>query len=181
MMPRTKTAAKSQFRTSLAGALQNVKDSLFRFGMDSGKKVESIVISSNVTLGENNPSDPGVAVWFVWDGLSVCIPIDRYPKVADNLQAIHLVIEARRAELRHGGLHIVKATFTGFAALPAPSSHRSWREVLEINFGSVRVHDIEMAYRKLAKIRHPDTGGTEGAMAELNRARDEALKEIGDA
>lgn len=33
-------------------------------------------------------------------------------------------------------------------------------------------------YAVLAKERHPDHGGSNDAMAELNRARDEALKEI---
>ena len=38
--------------------------------------------------------------------------------------------------------------------------------------------DVEKAYRRLASLRHPDKGGSNEAMAELNRARDEALEEI---
>ncbi|MCO5085105.1 MAG: J domain-containing protein [Rhizobiaceae bacterium] len=180
-MPRTKTPVKSQFRTSLNGALSNVRDSLFAFSRDSEKKIEGLVISSNVTLGEQKPQDPGVAVWFSWDGLSVCIAVDRYPKVEDNLQAIHHVIEARRTELRHGGLHIVRATFTGFAALPAPGAKKSWREVLLFGPGMLRPNRdmVEKRYRELAKERHPDAGGSAEAMAELNAAKAEALKEIG--
>ncbi|TDR34712.1 J domain-containing protein [Aquamicrobium defluvii] len=180
-MPRTKTAVKSQFRTSLNGALNNVRDSLFAFSRDSGKKIEGLVISSNVTLGEQKPADPGVAVWFTWDGLSVCIAVDRYPKVEDNLQAIHHVIEARRTELRHGGLHIVRATFTGFAALPSPDAKKSWREVLLFGSDMLRPNRdmVEKRYRELAKERHPDAGGSAEAMSELNAAKAEALKEIG--
>jgi hypothetical protein len=37
---------------------------------------------------------------------------------------------------------------------------------------------INYAYRKLAEIRHPDKGGTVSLMAELNIARDKALKAI---
>lgn len=180
-MPRTKTPVKSQFRTSLNGALNNVRDSLFAFTRDSGKKIEGLVISSNVTLGEQKPADPGVAVWFTWDGLSVCIAVDRYPKVEDNLQAIHHVIEARRTELRHGGLHIVRATFTGFAALPSPDAKKSWREVLLFGSDMLRPNRdmVEKRYRELAKERHPDAGGSAEAMSELNAAKAEALKEIG--
>lgn len=180
-MPRTKTPVKSQFRTSLNGALNNVRDSLFAFSRDSGKKIEGLVISSNVTLGEQKPADPGVAVWFTWDGLSVCIAVDRYPKVEDNLQAIHHVIEARRTELRHGGLHIVRATFTGFAALPSPDAKKSWREVLLFGSDMLRPNRdmVEKRYRELAKERHPDAGGSAEAMSELNAAKAEALKEIG--
>lgn len=181
-MPRTKTPVKSQFRTSLNGALSNVRDSLFSFSRDSGKKIDGLVISSNVTLGEQKPADPGVAVWFTWDGLSVCIAVDRYPKVEDNLQAIHHVIEARRTELRHGGLHIVRATFTGFAALPSPNAKKSWREVLLFGPDMLRPNRdmVEKRYRELAKERHPDAGGSADAMAELNAAKAEALKEIGN-
>ncbi|WPE19851.1 J domain-containing protein [Shinella zoogloeoides] len=179
-MPRTKGRVSSRFKTGLNAAIKNVRGALTLFANDSGKAVKDIVISSNVSLGVDKPSDPGVAVWFTWDGLSVCIAVDRYPKVEDNLQAIYMIIDARRTELRHGGLNIVRATFTGFAALPAPA-RKSWQEVLRLT--NVPGHNIdremvEQAFRELAKGAHPDRGGSETAMAELNIARDEALKEL---
>ncbi len=176
------TRQPGAFKTTLAGAMENVRDSLRRFGADSEKPVSDVVISSNVTLGESSPADPGVAIWFKWDGLSVCIPVDRYSKVQANLQAIHHIIEARRTELRHGTLALVRATFTGFAALPAPGGRKSWREVLGIiPSGPVVKQSVEAAYRRLAADRHPDKpGGSNEAMAELNAARDAALKEIGN-
>ena len=178
-MPRTQHKASSQFRTQLSGALKNVRVSLQSFAKDSGKKIENLIISSNVTLGTDRPQDPGVAVWFVWDGMQVCIAVDRYPKVEDNLQAIHHIIEARRTEMRHGGLHIVRATFMGFKALPAPVGKKSWREVL--GFHGVQLPSrmaVDAAWKDRAKIAHPDAGGPEAAMAELNQARADALAEI---
>lgn len=178
-MPRFKGPRQTgAFKTSLAGAMENVRDSLRRFGMDSAKPVTEVVISSNVTLGENRPADPGVAIWFKWDGLSVCIPVDRYSKVEANLQAIHHIIEARRTELRHGTLALVRATFTGFAALPSPGK-RGWRAVLGITEGvALTKAVIESFYRDAARRAHPDAGGTNDQMAELNAARDSALKEL---
>lgn len=180
-IPRRKGLREAgQFRTTLAGAVSNVKDSLKRFATDSGKPLGDVVISSNVTLGESKPADPGVAVWFTWDGLSVCIPVDRYSKVEANLQAIHHIIEARRIELRHGTLALVRATFTGFQALPAPAATRSWREVLGIiTSGPVTAENVTAAFRRLAVTMHPDKpGGSHEAMAELVRARDAALREV---
>lgn len=180
-LPRSKGRASSQFKTSLAGALNNVQDSLRRFAADSGKKLDNLVISSNVTLGIHSPEDPGVAVWFVWDGMQVSIAVDRYPKVQDNLQAIHHIIEARRTELRHGGLHIVRATFRGFQALPSPGSSgkRTWREILNlVGEQNPTREQIDHHYRTRAKKAHPDAGGSEAAMAELNRAREEAIAEM---
>ncbi|SOC37043.1 hypothetical protein SAMN05892877_103387 [Rhizobium subbaraonis] len=184
-IPRSKAREKGQFRTSLAGALKNVETSVTAFGRDSGKAVASFVISSNVTLGAVRPHDPGVAIWFVWDGMQVCIPVDRYQTVEANLQAIHLIIEARRTELRHGTLALVRATFTGFLALPPGANRRHWRDVLGLNTfhkgirNPVSRSSIEEAFRRLSKERHPDTPtGSHEAMAELNRARDEALAEV---
>lgn len=179
-MPRASTKADSRFKTPLSAALKNVRGSLNLFATDTNKRVESLVISSNVTLGVERPSDPGVALWFVWDGMQVCIAVDRYAKVEDNLQAIHHIVEARRTEMRHGGLHIVRATFRGFTALPAPK-RRTWREVFSVD-GTLptTAEGIESRYRSLAKARHPDSPGrSHDAMTELNQAKEQALKEIG--
>jgi hypothetical protein len=172
--PRCKTREQGRFKTTLSAALYNVETSLRRFGADSGKSISSIVLSSNCSLGLARPTDPGIAVWFVWDGLQVAIPIDRYSTPEANLQAIHHVIEARRVELRHGTLALVRATMTGFVALPAP---KSWRAVLGVPENADREKIID-AYKKLAAQRHPDRGGTHAAMAELNAARDAAMEEV---
>lgn len=173
-LPRTERKIASQFKTSLSGALKNVEGSLRLFGTDSGKPVTAVVLSSNVAgLSSGEPADPGVAAWFVWDGAQRCIAVDRYPKVQDNLQAIHHILEARRTEMRHGGLHIVRQTFKGFVALPAPAGPKGWRDVLGLR-GSVTIQQIDAAYRERAAKAHPDAGGTTDEMAALNRARAEA-------
>ena len=176
--PRAKYREAGRFKTQLASAIKNVQTSLRGFASDSGKKLENLVISSNVTLGHDAPTDPGVAVWFVWDGLQVCIPVDRYSSVASNLQAIHHILEARRVELRHGTLALVRASFTGFLALPAPTGQRPWWVVLGVDRATVTREGCKAAYRTLASKVHPDKGGTQEAMAELNRAQEQALQEI---
>jgi hypothetical protein len=109
-----------------------------------------------------------------------CIAVDRYPKVADNLQAIHHILEARRTEMRHGGLHVVRQTFKGFTALPAPPGRKSWREVLGFRPDEriAGTASIDARYRELAAKAHPDKGGSSDKMAELNRARAEAKEAL---
>lgn len=175
--PRTKYRETGRFKTELPSAIKNVQTSLNGFSRDSGKSLKNLVISSNVTLGVNKPADPGVAVWFEWDALQVCIPVDRYDSVASNLQAIHHIIEARRVELRHGTLALVRASFTGFLALPAPEG-KHWSDVLALPRDATRA-DVDTAYRRLASQRHPDKGGTAAAFSELNAAREAALKDVG--
>ena len=146
------------------------------FGGDTGRKVTDVVITSNVAgISLDPPKDTGVAVWFEWDGERRCIAVDRYAKVQCNLQAIHHILEARRTEMRHGGLHIVRQTFKGFAALPAPEQ---WWEVLGVSQHAV-ADTINQRYRELARAAHPDSGGSTAAMARLNAARDAGLKARG--
>jgi len=178
-MPRTARHQPSPFRSTLASALKNVRGSIVAFGKDSGRQVTDVIISSNVTLGVDRPSDPGVSLWFTWDEGQRCIAVDRYPKPEDNLQAIHHILEARRTEMRHGGLHIVRQTFKGFLALPSPDAV-DWRKLFGFKPGElVTPAAIDVAFRERAKAAHPDRqGGNEQAMAELNLARDAATRAV---
>ncbi|MFP3185544.1 MAG: hypothetical protein RXR52_35365 [Paraburkholderia sp.] len=177
-MPRASRREKGAFKTTLAGALKNVQDSLRLFGRDSGKPVSGVVLSSNVTLGADRPADPGVAVWFTWEGAQYCIPVDRYETPAANLQAIHHVLEARRVELRHGTLALVRATFAGFRSLPAPAAARNWREVIGVGPEVRDMPAVRIAFKKAASKAHPDKGGSDAAMSELNAALAAAEKEL---
>lgn len=182
-LPRSAKTRKSQFKTSLSGALNNVRKSLEMFAKDTGVAVEEIVLSSNVGgLDEGQPDDPGVAAWFSWDGEQRCIAVDLYPKVESNLQAIHHILEARRTELRHGGLNIVRQTFRSFVALPSPNSARAmgWRQVLGFKASDKpSIEEVDKAYRRAAASAHPDKGGSTEAMARVNQARAEAREELG--
>jgi hypothetical protein len=176
---RAERKADSRFKTTLPAALKNVRLSLEKFGRESSRAVTEIVISSNVTLGQERPRDTGVAVWFKWDGDQRCIAVDRYPKIEDNLQAIHHVLEARCVEMRHAGIHIIRSTMQGFVAKIGWDG--GWRAVLGLDRAGavIRKTSIEEAYRRLAETAHPDKGGSQEEMAKLNVARDAALKELG--
>ena len=177
--PRTQRRIGGAFKTSLSGALSNVRKSVGAFATDSGKKIDGMVISSNCSLGDERPSDPGVAVWFTWDGIQVCIPVDRYEKVEANLQAIHHILEARRTELRHGGLAIVRATFTGFKALPAPAGRsRGWREVLGFESETPRPELLRERYLSRRSAFHPDKGGTTEEFNAVQVAYEQACAEL---
>lgn len=179
--PRTPKPGASSFKTSIAGALENVRHSIKLFASDSGQPVADLLISSNVTLGDQRPKDSGVAVYFTWDGLPTCIAVDRYQKVEDNLQAIHHCIEAERTKLRHGGLNLVRAAFQGYAKLPPPSAavpSREWHEVLEIPAASSLL-EAEQAYKRKRSQWHPDRpGGNAEKFREVQAAIDDARKRL---
>ncbi|MFZ4286601.1 hypothetical protein [Variovorax sp. HJSM1_2] len=148
---------------------------------------DDVIISTNLQTrldgyprsNQAKPSDTGVAVYWQQNPKAPmrCMAVDQYDDVAQNLAAIAATLEAMRAIKRHGGAAILDRAFTGFTALPAPASQRGWREVLEYGNGPAVASQIQQHYRILLKSTHPDHGGTHAAMAELNVARDAALKE----
>lgn len=161
--PRTKARQPSRFKTTVHQAVNNVTDELRRFGNDTNRKVEHAVISSNITLTDQRPPDPGIACYFVWDGVQCCIAIDRYNKPEENLQAVSLIIEAERTKMRHGGLNIVRAAFRGYASLPPPVDGKGallppWWQTLGLPT-AVPLDAARAAYLRLVKETHPDRGG----------------------
>ncbi|TDX61971.1 hypothetical protein EDE12_11273 [Methylosinus sp. sav-2] len=166
---------KSPFRTGFEQAVKNVADSLRLFQKEAGVKIEHVILSTNVDLLNKSPADPGAVAWFQMDGQWVAFGVDRFLMVEANIQAIHHIIEARRVELRYGGLSIVRQTFRSFIALPAPRGIH-WTEILHVP-ANATPEQIERAFRHEAKTAHPDAGGSDQMMAELNAARAQALKD----
>lgn len=174
--PRSERKISSKLRTSLSKALDNVHDELRRFGNDTGVAVKDVVISSNYTLTDRNPKESGVAVYFTWEGISTCIAVDRYLSIEENLQAIAKVVEAERTKMRHGGLNLVRAAFRGYAALPPPNhATANWHLILGVE-RSATLHDIHAAYKRRARIVHPDHGGSTAQFQELQDAYREAQR-----
>lgn len=178
--------APSRFRTRYLDAYDNLMKELNLLG------ATGVIISSNAPLRRDGKpysdamtddlEDPGVACYFTLNGEPRVMARDGHPIPAENLHAIGHVIGHLRGLERHGGSYMMSRAFAGFAALPAPGGARKrpWREVFEWPDGmGVGKGEIEVVYRAFAKERHPDKpGGSAEAMAELNRAREEALKEI---
>lgn len=149
-----------------------------------GVERQDVVISTNVRTrldglprsGEREPDDPGAAVyWQEATGPSRVMAIDQYDRVADNLAAIAATLDAMRAIERHGGAQILERAFTGFTALPAPSdgAPRDWWDVLGV-LRTCTLDEARTAYRRAASAAHPDRGGTDARMAEVNRAWEQA-------
>jgi hypothetical protein len=81
-----------------------------------------------------------------------------------------------RAIERHGGAMILERAFTGFTALPMPNT---WRAVLGFEEADqITLQDVRDMYRTRSFKHHPDRGGSEAKMKELNWAMAEAEKEL---
>lgn len=150
-------------------------------------RARDILLSTNVELtsygeprsGRRPPEDPGAAVYFRLNNKDRVLACDRWTTVAGNIAAIAAHIECIRGIDRYG-VGTLDQAFAGYDALPPPSAaQRPWKDVLGLA-GGVRIDAeiVERSYRHLAKVRHPDCGGSHEAMAELNAARDQALREL---
>ena len=173
-------------------ARQSLVDELGRLN------ARGVVLSSNVPLRlDGQPranaagarmDDPGVAVYFTYKGKPMVMAADTYSNVAANLRSLALAIEALRQLERHGGGVMMERAFAGFTALPAPEGSqpkRAWWTVLNYSDdpearADLSVDEIEARFKTLAKRRHPDAdGGSNELMAELNEARDDAVRALG--
>lgn len=172
--PRTKVRERSRFKQTLAAAMRGLETELGRIN------ARSVVISSNVTLGQERPSDPGVALYFRQGPADRCVPCDRWDRVQDNVHAIALTLEALRGIDRWGTPGMMAAAFRGFAALPSPADGPTdWRTLLGFEPGSTPTpEEIRAAYRKRIGTVHPDRGDVSDSAMALNVARDAALREL---
>lgn len=171
----------ARFKTAFAKARNNIVAEVGRLG------ARGAIISTNIELRRDGlpyatfkaPEDSGVAVYFTYKGKQMCFACDRYKNVEDNMHAISLTISALRGVARWGTGDMMESAFSGFAALPAPgqTQARGWREVLEANQGD-SLDQVKDKYRRLAAIRHPDKGGTQDAMSELNWAWTQAQESL---
>lgn len=166
--PRSKVFQGAAFQQNLDKAMKALEREMRLMG------ATNLVLSSNVSLGEKNPSDKGVCAYFTWDKLELAIPCDKWDKVHDNVYAIAKTIEAMRGMERWGAKHMIRQMFIGFKALPERTGavYRSWWEVLGVDQG-VTLDVAREAYLALAKTHHPDKGGDRAKWDELERAYQE--------
>lgn len=143
----------------------------------------SLVLSTNFPLSRagvpsdrgRRPDDNGVAIYFVLGGKQTVMACDMHVRAEENMRSLALSIEAMRALERHGGGAMMNRAFEGFAQLEAPGA-KHWSAILGVARDASKAQITE-AFRRLARERHPDQGGSDAMMAELNAARDTGLKE----
>ena len=132
------------------------------------------------------PDDPGAVVRWSKDGDQFCVAADNWTTLRDNLRTIGLYI----AEKRKMAGRPVRTAQDEFASARLPPGDDE--EAIVAGNGLERdAHAVlgvapdapdavvKGAYRELLKERHPDHGGTQAEVTELNRAKEQMLD--GDA
>ena len=137
--------------------------------------ISHVVLSTNVPVRldglpyahQREPDDPGVALYFALEGQPRCLACDRWTRVADNMVAIAKHIDALRG-IDRWDVGTMEQAFAGYLALP-PAAEEWWL-ILGVD-PDASAAEIDAAYKRLARETHPDTGGSDAAMATLNQAR----------
>jgi hypothetical protein len=145
----------------------------------------NIIVSSNIpTESDGLPyadnrriDDPGIAVYFDFKKKPRVMARDGFGSPAGNIRSLTLAIEGLRQLERHGGSLMLERAFDGFLAIAPPDWKKPWREVFGVK--PDWQGDIGQLYREKARNRHPDAGGSDTLMAELNVAYREARSELG--
>jgi len=173
--PRTTATGRQRWPhpVTLSVALKELDSEMRMLG------VRSIVLSSNCSLGMENAPDPGVVAYGFYEQQQIAVPCDRWGTVAANVRAIAKTINAMRGMERWGAKHMIKAMFQGFTAIRGPGP-KPWREILGFPTESRPSVDIvREKHRDLARRYHSDVvGGSDAMMAEINAARDAAMREL---
>ncbi len=121
------------------------------------------------------PDDTGVAVYFSLKGRQKVFACDRWILTKHNMRAIQKTIAALRGIERWGASELLERSFSAFEALPPPSAPKTWHDTFA---GIKTFDDLAKRYREKAKTAHPDQGGSEAEMSELNRHYAEAKKAL---
>ena len=184
-IPRTKRPRRSRFGKDRFPSLERAGRGLSRELRLLGAR--DVVLSTNMELrldglprsNQRRPDDEGVAVYFELDGSTHCMAVDRWDLVGCNAHAIALCVGALRGLDRWGSPQMVKASFTGFRALPAlgESSGETWWSVLAIGDPTATTREeVDRKFKGLARIYHPDLETHDAAKwAAITAARTQGL------
>ncbi len=156
-----------------------------------GGQTGSLIINCNHYLDELTPnevneltmdryiSSPEVVISFLRKNKEVIFACDKWLRLRDNLRALSCTIQALQKVSFWGAGEAMERAFNAFE-VPALPSPRDWRAILGFTKPVIFTRDlIQRAWRDKIKTTHPDIGGYDGNVAEVNAARDEAFRELG--
>lgn len=125
------------------------------------------------------PIDPGVAVSFTLNGTPYIFTCDEFEAVQGNMRDIGQLLREKRMLSQLHPCASLDREFAGYKAATIPievsTRRKPWWKVLYVS-PDAPLEVVEAAYKSLARIVHSDVthNGSDAAMAELNRAVEEA-------
>jgi hypothetical protein len=162
----------------------SVAQAIVRLSVELSRlRATSELLSTNVELridglprsGLADPMDPGAAVWFWLKKKPLCLACDKWFRVADNIAALAMHIDALRRIDRYG-VGSIKQAFAGYVALPAKAS--DWWVILGVS-PNATIDEVNSRFKELARTNHPDAGGNLDEFQRISAARRAATEALG--
>ncbi len=111
---------------------------------------------------------PEATLRFELRGQNIAISCGSQPTYRDNLRCVAFAVEAMRMNEKRG---IADTMRKAYLMLEAPKEQRDPYEVIGVRPDASEAV-LNAAYKAQANERHPDKGGSDDAMQELNEARE---------
>lgn len=169
---------KRERAVGMPTAVARLESQLEKLGADGPTLSTNIKLNlRGVPYADQKPVDPGAAVYFRFKGRATVLACDSYRTVAANIAALAAHIDALRRIERYG-VGTIEQALAGYKALPADTA-ANWRAVFGFSADArPSLVELDTAFKRMAREKHPDSGGSEGDMLHLNRARDYARAEL---
>ena len=112
-------------------------------------------------------ADRTVTLKYTKDGQKFVLSMGKQARAIDNLRVLYIAVEAIRMNERRGIGELLASVYLQLAA--GVSGKRSPYEILGLAQG-LPLTVYEAMYKDLVRKNHPDVGGSEEKMVELNNA-----------
>jgi len=169
MAPRRFRAQESTVKTQLRGTMKKIEATSLKISMDE-------------FTGE-------VEVIFDRNGKRYTKKCSKWEYSLDNLRAIGLSIEYLYRAVEIYGVtskeelnKLLDSTFIGIEATPDDSAlmigySSEWWDILSISKNADKAEIIN-GYKSMAKVHHPDAGGSPEQFQKIRKAYDEAIRSL---
>ena len=174
-VPRSEFPKRGGYRATFEQAVDNIHAALVEL---VGEAVVATLVVSSDFQGDETTDDPGVVAYFQIEGSLHFLPCDRGFTVAQNAQGIALTLKAMLDIGKHSNPEIAARMLRVLAAAVEPTM-RTWRDVLGFPPSlPITPALLRQRYAQRAFECHPDQGGSNDAMSELNTAYQTAKAEL---
>lgn len=173
--------AERRFKATTETVYRDLQSSLRKMG------ASSLRVGQDFTSGEYEISFDRRGRRYVFRCAKWSAPLDNFRAAQRSISLLHSALEeygTQRSELevKQGKADPFEQFFAGFEALPDDtvlmlgSGNAAWWEVLNVSKTATQA-EIMSAFRALARIHHPDAGGTADEFKRLRAAYEQGLAE----